>query len=300
MADLESREVLDEGNTKPARLAVIGCPIRHSASPEMHQPALDAANVDGRYIRLEVAPGQVGKAISRMRELGFRGCNITVPHKLEAMAFCDEIHPDAQIIGAVNTLVFSDQGTVGFNTDGPGFAAAVEEAFGIPLSNLSVAIVGAGGGAGQAIATQCILLGVERLVLINRSPEKLLPMVKRLMQLGPESEIIAIPLNEDAVASHCKSCDLIVNTSSLGLHPGDRSILPPGCFKADHLVYDTIYKPAMSPLLVAAQAANCRISNGLSMLIHQGALAFQQWYPGTSPLPVMRFAMSQEAGFSAG
>ncbi|RYD40425.1 MAG: shikimate dehydrogenase, partial [Verrucomicrobiaceae bacterium] len=147
--DLASRELLDAGADKPARLAVIGQPIAHSASPEMHQAALDAHGIDARYIRIEIAPGQVGEGFRRMRELGFIGCNVTVPHKLEAMEHC-EVHPDARALGAVNTIRFDAGVTRGFNTDGPGFASAVEDDFGVRFADLKVVIAGAGGGAGQA------------------------------------------------------------------------------------------------------------------------------------------------------
>jgi shikimate dehydrogenase len=292
LEDLESRELLDAGADKPARLAVIGHPIAHSASPRMHQAALDAAGIDARYIRLDIEPGRVGEAFSRMRALGFIGCNVTVPHKLEAMAHC-EVHPDAEALGAVNTIRFDADATRGFNTDGPGFARAVQDDFDRPLAALKVVIAGAGGGAGQAIATQCCLLGVGKLVVVNRTLEKLGPLLRRLHLLGPQTEIVALAFEDPALAEQCLGCDLIVNTSSVGLKSGDPSILPARCLKKEHLVYDTIYQPPATPLLAVAGGLGCRAANGLSMLIHQGALAFQHWFPGADPLAVMRAAMSR-------
>jgi shikimate dehydrogenase len=289
--DLASRELLDAGADKPAKLAVIGHPIAHSASPRMHQPALDAAGIDARYIRLDIEPGQVAEAFARMRALGFVGCNVTVPHKLEAMECC-EVHPEARALGAVNTIRFDPDASHGFNTDGPGFMRAVEDVFGVALSSLRVAIVGAGGGAGQAIATQCAMAGVAKLLVVNRSPEKLGPLVERLKTHGRETEIVALSFDDPALAEHCLGCDLIVNTSSVGLKPGDPSILPSACLKKEHLVYDTIYQPPVTPLLATADTIGCRTANGLSMLIHQGALAFQHWFPGSDPLPVMRAALA--------
>lgn len=291
LQDLASRDLLDAGAEKPARLAVIGHPIAHSASPRMHQPALDALGIDARYIRLDIEPGEVGEAISRMRALGFIGCNVTVPHKLEAMEH-GEVHPDAQALGAVNTLRFDETVTRGFNTDGPGFARAIEDDFGVPFASLKVAVVGAGGGAGQAIATQGCLLGVARLVVVNRTVEKLGPLVARLRLLSPVTDITALSFDDPALAERCRDCDLIVNTSSVGLKSGDPSILPATCLRTGQLVYDTIYQPPLTPLLAAANEAGCRTANGFSMLIHQGALAFQHWFPGTDPLPVMKAAMA--------
>ena len=292
LEDLVSRDVLDAGADKPAKLAVLGYPIAHSASPRMHQPALDAEGIDARYIRLEVEPGNIPEAFARMKALGFIGCNVTVPHKLEAMAACDEVHPDARALGAVNTVRFDADATRGFNTDGPGFANAIEDDFGVPLGSLTVAIAGAGGGAGQAIATQCVLLGVERLVLANRSVEKLEALAERLGELGGRTELSTFPLASAALMAACKDCDLIVNTSSVGLKEGDPSILTADCLRAGHLVYDTIYQPPVTPLLAMASALGCRTANGKSMLLHQGALAFQHWFPGTHPLAVMKAALA--------
>jgi len=291
LEDLASRECLDAGADKPARLAVIGHPIAHSASPRMHQAVLDDLGIDARYIRLDIEPGQVGEAFVRMRALGFIGCNVTVPHKLEAMEHC-EVHPDAVALGAVNTLRFDSDLNRGFNTDGPGFARAIEDDFKVPFASLKVAIIGAGGGAGQAIATQGCLSGIGKLVLVNRTLEKLEPLVERLRLIRPETEIIAISFEDPVLVEQCLSCDLIVNTSSVGLKVGDPSILPAACLKEEHLVYDTIYQPPVTPLLAVANGLGCRTANGFSMLIHQGALAFQHWFPQTKPLPVMQAAMS--------
>lgn len=291
LEDLVSRDLLDAGADKPARLAVIGHPIAHSASPQMHQAALNAAGIDARYIRLDIEPGQVGEAFARMRALGFIGCNVTVPHKLEAMEYCN-VHPDALAMGAVNTIRFDEDATRGFNTDGPGFARAIQDDFKLSLDSLTVVIAGAGGGAGQAITTQCCLIGVKKMVVVNRTLERLGALVERLRLLSPQTEIVALAFDDPALEEHCLSCDLVVNTSSVGLKSGDPSILPTACLKKEHLVYDTIYQPPVTPLLASANTLGCRTANGLSMLVQQGALAFQQWFPGTDPLPVMQAAMS--------
>jgi shikimate dehydrogenase len=287
LEDLASRDLLDAGASKPARLAVIGHPVAHSASPQMHQPALDAAGIDARYIRLDIEPSQVGDAFARMRVLGFIGCNVTVPHKLEAMQHCD-VHPDAVALGAVNTIRFDSDLNRGFNTDGPGFARAIEDDFKVPFASLQVAIIGAGGGAGQAIATQGCLSGLRKLVVVNRTAEKLGPLIEKLQQISPQTEITAITFDDPRLAQLCLSCDLLVNTTSVGLKADDPSILPAECFKAEHLVYDTIYKPPVTALLAMAGQHGCRTANGLSMLINQGALAFQHWFPESDPLAIMK------------
>lgn len=290
LPDLASRELLDLNCEKPARLAVIGHPVAHSASPQMHQAALDATGIDARYIRLDVEPGEVGQALDLMRKLKFIGCNVTVPHKLEVMAHC-KVHPDALALGAVNTIRFDDDLTRGFNTDGPGFAKAIENDFSVSLASLKVAIIGAGGGAGQAIATQCCLVGVEKLILVNRTIDKVNLLAARLRPLFPNTEIISLPFDDPTLKVECKASDLIVNTSSVGLKSTDPSIMPKTHLDRKHLVYDTIYQPPVTPLLSLAQDLGCQTANGRSMLIHQGALAFQHWFSGTDPLRVMEHAL---------
>jgi shikimate dehydrogenase len=199
-----------------------------------------------------------------------------------------EVHQDAAALGAVNTIRFDADATRGFNTDGPGFARAIEDDFQVPFSSLKVAIIGAGGGAGQAIATQGCLSGISRLVLVNRTLEKLGSLVDKLHLIHPETEITAISFDDPALAEHCAGCDLIVNTSSVGLKEGDPLLLTADCLRSRHLVYDTIYKPPVTPLLAMAAGLGCRTANGLSMLVHQGALAFQHWFPGSDPLAVMK------------
>ena len=293
--DLASRGILDAGFGKPARLAVLGWPVAHSASPQMHQPALDALGIDARYIRLEVEPGRIPEAFARMRALGFIGCNVTVPHKFDALAHCDEVHPDARSLGAVNTVRFDPDATRGFNTDGPGFARAIDEDFGVSLDGLRVAIAGAGGGAGQAIASQCALSGAARLVLVNRSLEKLGPMIDKLRESGLATEMQALSFADSSLAEQCLDCDLIVNTSSVGLKEGDPSVLTADCLKPGQMVYDTIYQPPLTPLLALAARCGCRTSNGLSMLLHQGVLAFRHWFPQSDPLEVMRAALAHSS-----
>lgn len=290
-ADLVSREALDADASQPAKLAVIGMPVSHSASPKMHQAAIDELGIDARYIRLELHPEEFEAGLRRLAELGFIGCNVTVPHKFAALAACDEVDPAAQALGSVNTIRFDPDAVRGFNTDGPGFAEAIRESFGRELSSLKVAIAGAAGGAGQAIATQCLLSGVRQLVLINRSTDKLAPLVERLQQNHPEARLVPLGLDAPELQAHCLDSDLIVNTSSLGLKHSDPSILPEDCLRVSHLVYDTIYQPAITPLLKLAHHKGCRTDNGLSMLLHQGALAFQLWFPRTHPLEVMREAL---------
>ena len=292
--DLLSRELLDAGHEKPARLAVIGCPVAHSASPRMHQPALDEAGIDARYIKLEVAPGEVPEAFARLQGLGFIGCNVTVPHKLDAMAACSIVDPGAIAMGAVNTVCFRDGEIHGFNTDGPGFEAAILDAFSTSLKGLDVLIAGAGGGAGGALASHCARVGVRRLILANRSLAKIETLADVLRSRHPGLEISTYNLEDPQLPEVGRKCRLLVNTSSVGLKPEDPSPIPKASFAPGQLVFDSIYQPPLTAFLSAAETSGARTANGASMLLHQGVHAFQHWFPETHPTEAMRRGLAQK------
>lgn len=275
----------------PAKLAVIGYPVAHSASPELHQPALDAFGIGCSYIRLEVEPGRVPQAFKKMKELGFIGCNVTVPHKFEALDNCDEICQEARILGSVNTVVFGKNGTHGYNTDGPGIMKAISGAFDLNLGENHTLILGAGGGAGQAIATQCALAKPEQLTLVNRSLDKIVALARRLERISPETDIFTLDFDDPGFEGACHDAHILIQTTSLGLQPTDPKVIPDGCFLPHQCAYDTIYQPPETKFLASARRAGCRTDNGLSLLIHQGAISFQHWFPETDPLPHMWQAM---------
>ena len=286
--DLVSREVLDAGCHQSAILAVIGNPVAHSASPAMHQPALDECAINGRYIKLEVPVGRVNEALQRLNFLGFVGANITVPHKFAALDACHHVDDAAMQIGAVNTVKFINGEVHGWNTDGPGFARAIQEEFAINLIDQRVMIIGAGGGAGQAIATQCARDGAERVVLVNRTLDKIESLAALLRKRFPQTKFHAMALSDVQLAGVARQCQLLINTSSVGLKCDDHSPVSEGCFSPHHLVYDTIYKPPVTELLRLASQQQARVANGFSMLLHQGVLAFDIWFPGQAPLETMR------------
>jgi shikimate dehydrogenase len=286
--DLGSREILDADYSQHAILAVIGNPVAHSASPAMHQPALDECAIDGRYIKLEVPVGRVNEALQRLNALGFIGANITVPHKFAALDACHHVDDAAMQIGAVNTVKFINGEVHGWNTDGPGFARAMQEEFATSLHGQRVMIIGAGGGAGQAIATQCAREGAERVVLVNRTLAKIESLAALLRKRFPLTKFHAMALSDVQLEGVARQCQLLINTSSVGLKTDDHSPVNKGCFAAHHLVYDTIYKPPLTDFMRLATQQQARVANGFSMLLHQGVLAFDIWFPGLAPLETMR------------
>ena len=182
LADLLDEEhPFDAGESVPARLAVIGFPIAHSKSPAMQQAALDAAGIRARYIRIQASPEEFADVVRLLREKGFLGANVTVPHKQAACSLCHDTDALSRATGSVNTLVFQKDGSVsGFNTDGPGFGRAIREEFSVDLRDLKVVLLGACGGAGLALAYTCAMQHCERLTLAGRSEEKLQALKDKL------------------------------------------------------------------------------------------------------------------------
>ncbi len=275
--------------TPPARLAVIGDPIGHSRSPQMHNPALQASGIDAQYIRVRVPVGSVAQAFRQFADCGFLGVNITIPHKFEALDAVDVLDPLARQLGAVNTLAIREGKLHGYNSDGPGFLRSVKEAFGTDIQDLRVLIIGAGGGAGRAVAVQSALSGCRQLMLVNRSHEKAEAVAAEIFLLGTRAETSVIPWQDDALRAALAKTDLIVNATSLGMKPNDARLLPADALLQRHLVFDMVYRAdGRTPLLADAAAAGARTVDGLSLLLHQGAISFEHWFGRPAPLEVMR------------
>jgi len=286
----------------PARLAVMGDPVAHSLSPSFQNAALQAAGIAAQYVRLQITPEEFPTALRALRDACFLGTNVTIPHKGAALAAVDEADDYARRSGAVNTVVVRDGRLLGFNTDGPGLARALREEFSVDLRDLRVLILGAGGGAGRAIAVQCARERCERLVLVNRTQEKVQALAEELAPdfrgdrlVGPIGRLEAIPWEPDALRAQLAHTDLVINASSLGMRRTDPALIPAALLTPNLMVYDTVYAGGVSRLLEDAAAAGARGANGLSMLLHQGALSFEIWFDRAAPIAAMRAALREAA-----
>lgn len=280
-------------NTLPAdaRLAVLGYPVSHSASPQMHQAALDALGLDVTYIRLEIEPGGLKEAFSLMRGLGFIGCNVTVPHKLEAMGCCDELSPAVKVLGVVNTVHFTNAKICGDNSDGRGLTQALEEDFKISVRGKNVLVLGAGGGAGKAIATQLNQEMCERLYLSNRTRSKAEMLAEDLNKAGTGTQVFTLGNSAKELEEVAKNVEIIINATSAGMKSDDELPIPGAFISPHHMIYDVIYNPPLTKLLLAAKKNKAKISNGLSMLVHQGAISFEIWTDKKPDTALMRAAI---------
>ena len=271
----------------PARLAVFGDPIAHSASPPMHNAALRERNHQLQYVRIRVTQDELPQALRNLTSAGFLGASLTIPHKQAALSFMDQLSREAQLMGAINTVAVRDGKLFGFNTDGPGLSAAIHESFGIPLKKHRVLILGGAGGAGRAITVQCALEGSPSVIITNRNKEKG-DLLSQEIQEYLDFPISSIPMTTESLGLAMKSVDLIINATPLGMKAGDPSPLPEGLLTKDHIVYDTVYSGGETALLKQARSAGARCAGGFSMLLHQGALQNALWFGETAPLETMR------------
>ena len=286
----------------PLRLAVFGDPVAHSASPPMHNAALEKCGIAARYTRLHIRPEELGPALRRLPQSDFIGVNLTIPHKARAVALMNRVDEHALRIGVVNTVVVEGENLAGFNTDGPGLVRAVRAEFGVDLRDLRVMVLGAGGGAGRAIAMQCGIENCERLVLVNRTLEKARGLALEVATFfqnprvfGPGERVEAVPWDQDILRTQLQQIDLLINCTSVGLQSTDPSPLPSALLQPSLLVYDTVYAAKRTKLMQAADEAGARAANGLSMLLFQGALSFEIWFNREAPIQQMREALLAHA-----
>ena len=284
--------------TPHAKLSVFGDPVAHSRSPGFHNAALRECGIDAQYVKLHILPDELPAALRALPEAGFLGTNVTIPHKAGALATVDEADTYARKSGAVNTVVVDGKKLIGFNTDGPGLLRAIREEFSVDLRDLRVLLLGAGGGAGRAIAVQCALENCERLVLVNRTFEKaaalaaeLTPYFRTDRLVGPIERLQAIPHNEQTLREQLAHTDLVINASAVGMKRTDSALIPAGLLTPNLMIYDTVYASGDTRLIEDGRAAGARAANGLSMLLHQGALSFEIWFNRPAPVEVMRAAL---------
>lgn len=282
----------------PVRLGVMGDPVAHSRSPVFQNAALRECGIRSQYTKLHVPPEKFGEAARALNAAGFLGANVTIPHKAAALAAVDVAEDYARASGSVNTIAVVGGKLHGFNTDGPGLVRAIREEFGVDVRDLRVVLLGAGGGAGRAIAVQCARERCARLVLVNRSLEKIEALKKELAPFfqsehlsGPVERLAAIPLEDEALRRELENADILINATSLGMNRLDPPVISPSLLTPNLLVYDTVYSGSMTRLIEDARAAGARGANGLGMLLHQGALAFEIWFNRPAPLEAMRRAL---------
>ena len=263
-------------------LAVLGDPIAHSISPELHNAALrelsesDERFANWRYDKIEVSARQLADALPRLAELGYRGINLTIPHKVEVLPLLKSVDEEALAMGAVNTLVWDENGWLGRNTDGYGLEQGVHEDLGVRLEDSSILILGAGGAA-RAATAQCLLRGCETVWLGNRSLDRLAGVTEALGNVFESHRIRTFALSKLPPEIENLEDLLVINATSLGLRENDPSPLALNGLSSKTKVYDMIYNPPETALMKEGLEAGMATGNGLSMLVHQAAKALEIW-----------------------
>lgn len=276
-------------------VGVWGWPVRHSASPPMHNAAFAALGLDYIYVPFAVNPEHIGAAVDAVRALDLRGVNITVPLKEKVPPFLDALTPRAERLGAVNTIINDNGFLTGDSTDGRGFLQALAEAGATPETGKRALILGAGGSA-RAVVDALRETGIA-VTIANRTLERGQEVAERLGK-GKGPEISVISLDEESLRRELSDPNLthLVNTTSVGMHPmeGEMPPVPADALHSGLFVSDLIYNPPQTRLLSEAKSRGCQIQNGLSMLVWQGALSFSAW-TGVQELPIeeMREAVTQ-------
>lgn len=256
---------------------VAGWPIAHSRSPRLHNFWLRRYEIDGVYVPLAIKPASFEKAVRAMPELGFSGCNVTLPHKEAALRVCDRVDPAAGRIGAVNTIVVAPDGSLeGSCTDGFGFLQALKDrAPNFNLSGARTLLLGAGGSA-RAIAVALIDSGVAELIIVNRTRAR----AEKLSITLDSSVKVA---DWDQRSKQLDAVQLLVNSTNLGMQGQPKLDLALDALPRDAVVMDAVYTPILTPLLAAAQSRGNPIVDGLGMLLHQARPGFAAWF-GRQPV----------------
>ena len=274
------------------RLGIFGWPVAHSKSPQMHESAASALGIELRYERFEVAPDDLADAVERKHEAGIDGYNLTVPHKEAIMALIDEVAPAARAIGAVNTVVRVDGRYIGHNTDAPGLVRSLEEA-GVQVGDARVVVVGAGGAA-RAAVVGLANAGASEVTVLSRRPEQGEALVRSL-GAHVECALDAAPLSEASWSFETATLLVQATSATLESNPGAfafAAALPIDALPAEAAVVDMVYKPLKTSVLARAEERGLSIVDGLGMLLHQGAIAFEMWTGFEPPLDVMRASLN--------
>lgn len=287
--------------TAATRLAgVIGDPVRHSLSPVLHNAAFSALGLDWAYVALPVPAGRAREALAGAAALGVEGLSVTMPHKTAVAEALHRCSPTATTLRAVNTVVRRHDELMGESTDGQGFLDALRSEHGFDPSGRRCLVVGAG-GAGRAVVLALSQAGAREVVVVNRTLER-----------GRAAAGLAGPVGRVGQPAEIEGMDLVVNATPLGMTAhgrgddgreappasgetdtgGTSSLVDPGLLATGQLLVDLVYHPATTPLLEAARRRGVAAANGVGMLVHQAALAFELWTGEGAPVAAMRAAVA--------
>lgn len=268
-------------------VGLIGDPVKHSISPQIHNSAFRELGLDYVYVAFRVSSNNLADSIRGIKSLEIDGINVTIPHKSAIITELDEVHETAKKIGAVNTIKKTEKGLKGFNTDGIGVLKSLKERIG-GLKNKKILLLGAGGAA-RAISFILAEKGVE-LTISNRTVSKGEELANEI-ENETKSKVSHIPQEKKAMAEEIKSSDILINSTSVGMHPKvDETLVESEDMHSELVVMDIVYNPLKTRLLEEAEKAGAETISGLGMLVYQGAASFEIWIDEEPPIKIMKEA----------
>ena len=285
---MQTRHILT-GHTRI--IGVIGDPIEHSRSPQMHNAALTKAGLDYVYVPFHVRPDDLADAIAGFKALNVVGINVTLPHKQAVIPYLTSISREAKLIGAVNTLTFVDGNIHGDNTDAPGVLKALEENGNMSVpAGTNIVVLGAGGAA-RAVVVAFALRGVASITIANRTVEKAISLAEE-MDRKTGISMQGMGLTDERLPLAIRQSTLLVNTTTTSMDVTQPLLVSVDWLQPNTIVYDIVYTPPITPLMQAATERGCQTLGGIGMLVHQGAIAFEKWTAVTPCTETMRQALA--------
>ena len=275
------------------QVGLIGYPVAHSRSPQMHNAAFRELGFAATYALWETPSGTLTQRVTSLRAPDILGANVTIPYKEDVVPLLDECDRLAARIGAVNTIVNRDGKLMGYNTDAPGLVRALAECPGSPFDAHGKEIVILGtGGAARAAAVAMIDAGARSVTIFGRDQTRIDMLLHHVRSSATHTSIHGTVFHSIAANESLSTADLVINATSVGLkRSNDPLLIDVKQLRAGSLVMDMVFNAGLTPLLQAAQARGCFVMDGLAMLLYQGTLAFELWTGKDAPVEVMRNAL---------
>ena len=279
---------------KAELVGVFGYPVAENPTVVMQEAGFRARHLNWRYLTIEVRPEQLADAVRGLRAMNMAGINLTIPHKVAVIQYLDGLSPEAELIGAVNTVVREGDRYIGHNTDGKGFVDSVRDDAGVDPRGKRVVFLGAGGAA-RAMSVEMALAGTTHITIVNRSPDRGQELVRLLNDKTPATAEY-VPWQGEYVVP--QEADILANATSIGLFPHVAAMprVALDSIRPDLLVCDVIPNPPRTAFLRTVEARGARTLDGLGMLVGQGAIAFKMWTGVDAPVDVMRQALEEAFG----
>lgn len=270
---------------------LLGYPIKHSFSPAMHNAVFEALSIKAEYRLFEKKPKELTDFFKKLRSGSIGGINVTIPYKEETLRYLDEISQEAELIGAVNTILVKGESLIGNNTDGSGFVLSLKKEAGIGPQDKKIVIIGAG-GASRAISVHLAQEKAANIILSDIIPDKAEKLASHIRK--NISRVKVSTVKKEELNSGVRTADILINATPVGMKPADPLPIDPRILHPRLLVCDLIYNPPKTKLLIEAEKIGAKTLNGLGMLLYQGALAFTIWTGREAPIEIMARALEKE------